>query len=363
MHAKLFSPVSFGNLHLKNRIVRSATWEGRATVEGLVKDSLVTMIDELARGGCGLIISSHVYVLRDGQGSPWQVGCYDKSCNPGLARQAEAAHAHGTPIVLQINHGGLSANPDLIGTTPKGPSAVEGGLALSLDEMAAIQEAFVRAAKAAKETGYDGVQLHAAHAYMLNQFLSPHCNKREDRYGGSLENRARYLREIYRAVRDAVGDDYPVLVKMNCTDFMDDGVTPEEAVAVCAMLEKDGIDAIEFSGGSRFGSRNSLPPGKVALGPEEGYYREQARLYKSRIRTPLILVGGIRSLAGAENILETGLADAVAFSRPLIREPDFPARWQRGEADITTCISCSLCHKDGRVNGNVHCVVDERKKQ
>ena len=362
MRDTLFTPVSFGNLHLKNRIVRSATWEGMATGEGLVTDSLVRMIGELAQGGVGCIISSHVYVRRDGQGSPRQMGCYGDGCGEGLARLAAAAHAHGVPIVLQINHAGLSSNPQLTGTTPKGPSAVEGGEALSRADMDDLREAFVRAALLAKDAGYDGVQVHAAHAYLMNQFLSPHCNKRDDEYGGSLENRARYPLEVCRAVRKAVGGAYPVLVKMNCTDFMDDGVTPEEAATVAAMLAAEGITAVEFSGGSRFGSRNSFPAGKIALGPDEGYYRDAARLYKKNVSIPLILVGGIRSVAGAANILDEGLADAVAFSRPFIREPDFPNRWKTGESDSATCISCSLCHKAGREEGVVRCVLDARKQ-
>ena len=362
MQKQLFSPVSFGTLHIKNRIVRSATWEGMATPDGHVTDSLIATIGDIAKGGCGLIISGHAYIRRDGQGSPGQAGAYDDACKPGLARQAEVAHVYGTPIVLQINHGGLSSNPKLTGAPLLGPSAVEGGTAMSRNDMDEIKGAFAFAAALGKEAGYDGVQIHASHGYLLNQFLSPYLNTRDDEYGGSLENRARYLREVYRAVRDVVGDSYPILVKLNSTDFMENGVTPDEAVSVAGMLTRDGITAVEFSGGSRFGLRGPMPPEKVTLGPGEGYYREAARLYKqSGVSAPLILVGGFRSKAGAENVLGEGLADAVAFSRPFIREPDFPLRWMKGETDITTCTSCTLCHKDARENGNLHCVLDEKQ--
>ncbi|MDL2209441.1 NADH:flavin oxidoreductase [Desulfovibrio sp. OttesenSCG-928-O18] len=355
----LFTPVSFGKLRLKNRVVRSATWEGLATEDGKVTEAVAGLVGELAKGGCGLIISSHAYVSRDGHASPRQVGGYDASCLEGLTRQAEAAHEHGAPIVLQISHAGISALP---GSTaqPLGPSAFENAVAMSRADIARITASFAAAAALAQKAGYDGVQIHAAHGYLLAQFLCPHLNRREDEYGGSLENRARFLREVYRAVREAVGAAFPLLIKINSNDFMPDGLTPEEAATVSGWLVEEGLDAVEYSGGSRFAPRGAFPTGKVRTGSGEGYYLEEARIYKEKVKAPLILVGGFRTLAGSNAVLEQGLADAVAYSRPLIREPDFPARWQAGTAESTTCISCNLCHKAGREGGGIRCVVDEK---
>ena len=356
----LFSPVTFGNLHLPNRIVRSATWEGMATEEeGFVTDLLADTIAELARGGCGLIISGHAYVTRDGRASIRQIGGYDRTCLPGLERQAAASHQHGVPIVLQISHGGQV----VWGVEkPLAPSATDEAAAMSHDDIARVTAAFATAASMAKEAGYDGVQIHAAHGYLLSQFLNSHTNRRDDEYGGSLENRARFLLEAYRAARGTVGPEYPVLMKINCSDFMAGGLTPEESVEVCAMMEKEGITAIEMSAGARFSPWLPYPKGKIPFGPDEGYYRKEAGMYKDRVKTPLILVGGFRSMAGSNAVLNEGLADAVSFSRPFLREPDFPALWMAGKTNTTTCISCNLCLLSGRENKTVYCVVEKGKK-
>ncbi|MDR3175727.1 MAG: NADH:flavin oxidoreductase [Desulfovibrio sp.] len=370
----IFSPVSFGKLVLKNRLVRSATWEGMATEEGgLITDTLLGLVEGLAKGGCGLIITSHAYVCRDGQASRRQMGAWGEVCRPGLARLASTAHAHSTPIALQINHGGLLSDaspPDLPRLGPSAVNSIEalgatgvvgGGTELGKAEIASLCRAFATAAGMAKDAGFDAVQMHCAHSYLLSQFLCPHVNRRTDEYGGSIANRARFPLEALRAVRGAVGEDYPLLVKINCSDFIPDGITLEDAVEVCSMMDEAGVDGIEISGGSRFGPRIPYPAGKTPMGDNEGYYRDAAELYKTRVGTPLILVGGFRSPAGVSGVLERGLADAVSFSRPFIREPDFPARWQAGELTALACVSCNICAKKARIHGNIHCAAGQPK--
>lgn len=356
MREYLFSPVAFGGLRLANRIVRSATWEGMATEEGLPTDRLVSLMSDLAKGGCGLIITAHANVSPEGQASPKQVRSYGEDAREGLARMAGAAHNHGVPIVLQLGHGGLASGFTKEPLPRLGPSALDGGTAMTKEDIKRETAAFAQAAALARQTGYDGVQIHAAHSYLLSQFLCPYSNRRDDEYGGDIQGRARFLLEVYTAVREAVGPDFPVLVKINCTDFMDEGISVEDFVTVCLMLEKAGINGIEISGGSRFGTRGAIPAGKVALGPDEGYYRQWAHHYKEKVKVPLIMVGGFRSVEGTGGAIKEGLTDAVSFSRPFVREPDFPIKWKKGLTDAVTCVSCNLCLKEA-VNSYLQCMV------
>ncbi|MBN1590493.1 MAG: NADH:flavin oxidoreductase, partial [Pirellulales bacterium] len=221
----LFTPLSIGRMTLANRFVRSATWEGLAGEDGSMTDRLDELMIELGDGELGMIISGHAYVSREGQAGPWQLGIYDDRLVPGLARMAQSMKHAGSRGVAQLAHAGGQAAEALTGTQALAPSPMVGrggrrAREMSLDEIARTTGAFAAAAARAKQAGFDGVQLHAAHGFLLSQFLSPYFNRRTDRYGGSLENRARFLLETLDAVRRSVGDDYPVLVKLNAEDFI-----------------------------------------------------------------------------------------------------------------------------------------------
>ena len=252
--AKPFEPGDINGMTLSNRFVRSATWEGMAADDGSCTTRLIDLMASLAKGGVGLIISSHSYVMKEGRATPWQLGIYKDELVPGLQDMTAAVHENGGKIVLQLSHAGYFAHPKLTGQTPMAPSNVEGISKTPRREMSPgdIQNvigAFEAAAQRVKAAGFDGIQIHAAHGYLLSQFLSPAFNQRNDAYGGNIQNRARILLQILQRIRQAVGEDYPVLIKMNCEDFFENGLTAEDSLQLAKMLVEDGIDAIELSGG------------------------------------------------------------------------------------------------------------------
>ena len=257
--------------------------------------------------------------------------------------------------------------PVLTGEEPMGPSILQkadGNIGREMtakdinETIAAFKDAAIRAQKA----GFDGVQVHAAHGWMLSQFLSPVFNRRTDEYGGSLENRARVVLAALRGVRSAVGENFPVLIKINSDDFLEDGFTKNEMVRVAAMLEKEGIDAIEVSGGTHISPNEYSFSRKTGIVSEdkELYFREAAELYKEKITVPLLLVGGIRSWSVAEQVVNEGLADYISLCRPLIREPHLIRRWQTGDTGRATCISCNECFKPTRTGEGVYCVTEAK---
>jgi 2,4-dienoyl-CoA reductase-like NADH-dependent reductase (Old Yellow Enzyme family) len=208
------------------------------------------------------------------------------------------------------------------------------------------------------------VQIHAAHGFLLSQFLSPAFNKRKDEYGGALENRARLLLGVVRGVREAVGPEYPVLIKINSEDFLDGGMTREEAVQVSDMLQKASVDAIEFSGGTVASPEKFLPPrpGRLKTPEQEVYYREAARLYKQEVGIPLMLVGGIRSYEVAEELIRGGTADYISMSRPLICEPGLVKRWREGDRRTAECLSDNACFAPGLEGKGIYCVTMAKKR-
>ena len=212
--SKLFEPSEINGMKLANRFVRSATWEGMAADDGACTPKLTDLMVGLARGGVGLIISSHAYVSPEGQAGPWQLGIYDDRLIPGLGDMTTAVHKNGGKIVMQLAHAGYFAGAKLTGQTPMAPSSVEGFAKgprneMTVNDIQAVVKAYGAAAKRAQIAGFDGVQIHSAHGYLLSQFLSPAFNQRQDEYGGDIGNRARALLEVFREVRQAVGEDYP----------------------------------------------------------------------------------------------------------------------------------------------------------
>lgn len=363
--SKLFEPYTIHTLTCKNRFVRAATWEGLATMEGNVTSALVERMATLARGGVGLIISSHAYVSPEGQGTPWQLSVSCDEQMVGLRQMSAAVHAHGAKIFLQLAHAGQFAEETLTGGAPCVVSKPRGTAEqrvkiLSHEDIECLVACYANAAKRAQQSGFDGVEIHAAHGYLLSQFLSPAFNWREDQYGGTLENRTRIHRMIYRAIRQTVGSAFPLCIKMNCCDFIDGGLTPEDSLGAARIFAGAGFDALEVSGGIiRTGALSPSRPG-INREEKEAYFRDYAHQLKKEITLPVILVGGVRSFEVAENLVMSGVADALAMSRPLIREPDLVKRWQQGDRRKAACISDNLCFTPGFEGRGVSCVTRQK---
>jgi 2,4-dienoyl-CoA reductase-like NADH-dependent reductase (Old Yellow Enzyme family) len=365
----LFETTTINTITLKNRFVRSATWEGMAHDDGSCTPRLIDLMAKLVSGGVGLIITGHSYVSREGQAGPWQLGIYSDELLPGLTKMAETVHRADGTIVIQIAHAGCFSAFELTGLEPLGPSSMEIEKRpccreTTHKEVKRIVEAFGKAANRAKRAGFDGVQIHAAHGYLLSQFLSPFFNKRKDEYGGSVENRAQIVLEIVQTIRASVGDNFSVLIKMNSEDFLDGGFSVEEMLHVAKMLQKAGIDAIELSGGTiSSGKYSPIRRGKLDCREEEVYYREAAKRIKEIVTVPLMLVGGIRSYGVAEQLVKNGITDYVSMCRPLIREPGLINRWKSGDTRKATCQSDNLCFKPLRQGDGVYCVVEEKSRR
>ncbi len=364
----LFEKSRINGMQLNNRFVRSATWEGMAGEDGACTPRITEVMTELAEGGVGLIISSHAYVRRDGQAAPFQLGIYKDEFIDEYRKMTRAVHGFDTKIVLQIAHAGAFASGKLTGEPAIALSSMENFTKsprriMDREEVGKLVKAFAQGARRAKEAGFDGVQIHAAHGYLLSQSLSPALNNRKDEYGGSLENRARLLMEVLGAVRGVVGSDFPLLIKLNSEDFIKGGLTLDESVRVGEMLEQGGIDAIELSGGTFFSGE--LNPSRMGIATEEkeAYFKMAAKTLKEKVKVPLILVGGNRSFALAEKLVQEGYAEYISMSRPFIREPGLIKRWASGDLRKAGCLSDNLCFKPGLEGKGIYCVVEERLKE
>lgn len=361
--SKLFEKNAIRGMSLANRFVRSATWEGLAGDDGSCTPELSNFMVQLAWGGVGLIISGHTFVSPEGKVGRGQLGIHDDRMIGGLSQMTESVHDAGGKIVLQLAHGGCHASPVLTGLEAIGPSPMHRNKTtvcrqMTVEEISRLTEDFARGAERAVEAGFDGIQFHAAHGYLLSQFLSPYYNVRTDEYGGELENRARFLLQVCHKVRSCVGEGFPIIVKMNSEDFLEGGLTVEEMLKVAVMLEDAEVDAVELSGGTIF-SEKFVPLRKCESKSleEEVYYKNAAARFKESISLPLMLVGGIRSFETAEKLIEDGVADYISLSRPLIREPGLIARWQSGDRRKSECHSDNLCVRPGIRGEGIHCVL------
>jgi 2,4-dienoyl-CoA reductase-like NADH-dependent reductase (Old Yellow Enzyme family) len=363
--ARLFEKTRIAKLEPANRFVRSATWEGLAREDGACTRELVDLMVKLAAGNVGLIITGHAFVSPEGQATRRQLGIHRDGLIDGLKEMTAAVHQTDGVIIMQLAHGGLASDPELTGTTPMGPSNGQDLLGTTGREMSAgdIQQtvqAFGQAARRAGEAGFDGVQIHAAHGYLLSQFLSPAFNRRQDDYGGTLENRVRFLMEVLAGIRRTAGDDYPVLAKINSNDFLKDGLTCQDALRAATMLDEAGIDAVEVSGGT-FISGNYVPfRRKITFERDQAYNRRTAKKMKARIRAPVMLVGGIRSYLLAERLLDEEYTDYISMSRSYIREPGLIERWRSGDLRKATCISCNGCLGAANSGRGMYCVQDAK---
>lgn len=365
MDTELWKEVEIGDLRVPNRFVRSATWEGMCDENGCPTPGLARCYRDLVRGGVGLIVTGYTYVHPSGKQMVGTLGLHTDATLPCLKELTDAVHLQGGLIFCQLFHAGAQTSIRIIGEQPFAPSSVAtpfySGVPREMDtgEIARVVECFADAARRAKVGGFDGVQLHGAHGYLINQFLSPLTNRRRDGYGGSRQNRFRFLQAICLAVRQEVGPGYPVTIKLSGSDNLEGGMDIEDAVDFARRLEKLGIDAIEVSAGTS-GSGNGVPVRKgINREDKEAYNAGLVRRVKEVVDIPVMLVGGLRSFPLIQRLFREGYADMFSLSRPLIREPDLVNRW-RGEPDHrSTCISCNKCFRPGMREGGIYCVIDK----
>jgi 2,4-dienoyl-CoA reductase-like NADH-dependent reductase (Old Yellow Enzyme family) len=355
----LFSPARIGTLELESRLVRSATAERLATeAMGRTTPALADLYRTLARGGVGLIITGHAYIMPEGKAHPEMLSAHCDQMIPGLKTLTAAVHAEGGRVALQINHGGRQCDRDC---TPQSlaPSAVPTASQgtpreMTTDEIVSAVDAFAQAARRARVAGMDAVQLHGAHGYLIGQFLSPHTNRRTDGWGGDFERRLRFLAAVCEAVRGQVGSDYPLFIKLGMMDNLDrvpDGLTPDDGARIVARLAGFGLDAVEISGGYGGGQGDFNQRLAVGASAPEAYFRPLARRAKAATHLPVILVGGLRSRTVMDDVLASGDADLISLCRPLIREPDLPNRLRTGQATASACISGGRCWPKGMGQG------------
>ncbi len=370
--SRLFEKTAIKSCELENRSIRSATWSGVADGKGRVTDLAISFYRSLAEGGVGLIVTGFQFVMPNGIAIAWQLGNYGEDMVEGLSRLAEAIHAAGGRVAAQIAHAGARANPKLFPEEGElwGPSALPDPLTgntpkeMTREDIRQAVLAYGAAALRAKKAGFDAVQIHAAHGYGINQFLSGASNRRSDAYGGDITGRYRFLAEVMESVRGAVGKDYPVFVKLSGNDHCEGGLTTGESLHVAHRLVQDGIDCIEVSAGSRASADGMIPSRtNIAREEDEGYLAELAGLFKEKVSVPVVAVGGIRSLPVISRILEGGLADYVALSRPLIREPDLINRWKSGSVEKSKCVSCNGCYDTGYQGLGISCKIERKEKE
>ncbi|ERI91787.1 NADH oxidase domain protein [Clostridiales bacterium oral taxon 876 str. F0540] len=346
----LFEETKLGNITIKNRFIRSATWENMADTDGHLTEKLCDIYKVLACNELGLIITGYANVVKEEQPNPGMMGIYNDSFIPEYKKLTDIVHTNGSKIVLQIAYGGTKTTYNVGERIIYAPSEVPEigtkvtGKTMTKEEIAYIVNAFAEAGKRAKESGFDGVEIHGAHTYLINQFLSPYYNRRTDEYGGSLENRTRFLLEIYFKMREKVGKDFPILVKLTATDFFAGGLSFEETKEICKKLEDIGVDAIELSGNVHGKARDMT--GVVYdsyVIQKEGYFTEYGKIISSELKIPVITVGGFRDINSIEKVLNETNIEYFALSRPLLAEPDLIKRWKLGDRRKSICISCSRC--------------------
>jgi 2,4-dienoyl-CoA reductase-like NADH-dependent reductase (Old Yellow Enzyme family) len=379
-HYRIFSEAKIGNLTLRNRLVRSATWDPSILKKRRMTNEVLNLYREIALGGVGLIISGGFPVfqeqkVKDGS-KKWIANYTDLRINE-IEQMPLIVHnsSHGCKIIAQLENGNLTARPSVIDS----PHSRRKMRQLTVDEIGDIINCFVEAISDMKKVGFDGVQLHSAHGGLLSRFLSPYTNRRNDDYGASTSNRVRIIREIVNKARKSVGN-FPILIKMNCTDYLEGGIIIDTFPELALEIEQAGANAIEVSGGMwdcLFRSEEKLgfrpvpaPESHTRIGSPEkqSYFLKYAE--KLNLGIPTILVGGNRDIERLEEIVSQGKVEFIALSRPLIREPDLPNRWLEGRGGQTTeCISCNSCiyamhvHPGRPEPGLVSCIHKNDKSQ
>lgn len=326
---KIFEPLELKNLIVRNRLVRSATWEGIANPDGSVTNEAYDIYSELAKGGVGAIITGFTSVALHDYYFDGMMRLCDDALIPQYRKLVDVIHAEGCPVITQLALGAYyrEAGGRFLQVEPDDMTA---------KEIRLVIRQFVDAAVRAKEAGFDGVQIHAAHFFFLSRFISPAVNHRKNDYGGSTENRSRILLEIMDGIRNAAPSLH-ISIKINCSDFTLGGLEEAECLAICRLLDQAGIDSIEVSG-------NGTSVSGIKAHVNEGYFVSPAAKIAEEVSCPVIVVGGFRSLDTMEAVLNQTKIEMISLSRPLLREPDLPNKMEADPTAVSKCISCNGCY-------------------
>ncbi|URZ15651.1 NADH:flavin oxidoreductase [Clostridium felsineum] len=343
----IFEKANVGAITLKNRIIRSATQGGAADQDGHITEKLISIYEKIAAGGAGAAITGMMGVDENSRVFPHMAKVYDDDFVSGLSKLVNKVHTQDCKIIVQLAHCGAKANPDN-GNKPLAPSDImlsedKSAKSMTKEEIQSVIHSFALAAERCKEAGADGVQIHSAHGYLLSQFLSPFFNKRNDEYGGDISNRAKIVFEVYAAIREKVGNDYPIWVKVNGEDYVSGGLSLEECLWVCCELDKLGINGIEISGGIGI-SPESAATRKMSSSDKEGVFAQNAMQVAEKVNASVISVGWYRTPDMIEEWLNKGKIQAISLCRPLICEPELPNIWGSGNRRKSKCISCNKCY-------------------
>lgn len=347
----LFTPITLPNgTTIKNRFFKSAMSEGMGTREFQPKKNIATLYKRWAEGGTGLIITGNIMVDPKRTAEPGNI-VFDKNSNMEILKNwANQGQQHGAKVMVQLNHPGKQA-PKTVSKQTVAPSAVPLGnglnklfstpRALTTSEVEELVQKFVTSAKVAKEAGFSGVQIHAAHGYLISQFLSPHDNRRTDKYGGSLENRMRFLKEIYLGMREELGKDFTIGIKINSTDFKEDGLTEEDSLKTIIELANLGLDFVEISGGTY---ERPAMMGATSKSTNQVFFAEYSKKLKQKIEIPVVVTGGIRSINAMNTLLNDNTTDFIGIARPLTIDPNIPNKIKQGTYTIveTTRVSTGV---------------------
>jgi 2,4-dienoyl-CoA reductase-like NADH-dependent reductase (Old Yellow Enzyme family) len=325
MATRLLEPIIIKNMHLNNRLVMPPMATGKALPGGHVSPEMLAYYKEKSAGGyIGLVIIEHGHVSLEGKASERQLSVADDSAINGLRELAGIIHGQGSKAVMQINHAGSATSKDIIGTVPVAPSVVCNPVKnsvpreLTKEEIGGIVRAFAAAAGRVKEAGFDGVEIHSIYCYLLNQFFSPITNKRNDEYGGDVKNRVRIHLEIVRVVRETVGQDYPVFLRLSATDGCEGGTTIEDCKVAAKALEAAGIDVLDVSGGFCGFSIPGTSREPALAGA--GNFAPLTEALKQVVSIPVILTGGIKDAKIADQLLQEGKADLIGVGRAIMSD-------------------------------------------
>jgi NADH:flavin oxidoreductases, Old Yellow Enzyme family len=352
MENMLYSAVNYKNLHVKNRLVRSATFEMATTPDGGLTEEYLSIHQSLAKGGIGMLITGITGIAKEGRLMPSMPYTTHSTFEEMLRRDAQNMESEDVKLIVQLCSGGVLASPECGEVLV--PSSLKNAREMNTDQIETLIAQYVEAAKSCERAGAHGVQIHAAHGLLLSQFLSPHFNHRKDKYGGNIANRAKILCRVITAIKAAVSQDFAIFVKLNREDELKDGMTSDEALEVAKLLDNYDINGIEISCGM-IGYKEGAPNRTNITKENEGYNFDMANCIANSVKVPILVVGGFRSFSEMENRMKASKIKGISLSRPLICESDLPNKWFHDRGYQPKCKSCNKCF----MSNPLHCKLNE----